>query len=933
MKTFTSIIFLLFSLTGTAQNLSFFEHLQIGNSLSPARGAVYLDSILRISKEHITSDTLALFYHKIGIKYHLLRDYPQAVIYTGHGKNIREKLHAGERDMTEELSRSYNNLVGFHRILYQQTNDLNHADSCILYAEKVIGLGANDKNINYVNACQELAMRYENSGDYEKSMGLYRTGIDFLTSKDRLTDRQKKYLANLYSNLSVMRNAHGLEASAEENLPHLIWAAEVYNELSAYTNLALVYEQIAYAQESLGTGEKAVTAFKKAIDLHEKISKESAPKYRTKAKKHLGTAWNNFGNFYLERQNYERALDCLNTALEIKEDLFGDGNHPAKAAVYVNIGEVYHAQKDYAKAVIFYHRSVENYVLNFKSGNITAQPGNLRLEKCSDKANLLYTLGKKAEVLADRYARDGKDEDAFVALHTLRSADNLIDIMRKNHSETNSKLFWRENTRHIYEQALSLAFATDKPADAFYYFEKSKSVLLLDAVSAAKARALIPSNLNAREIYLLQKYEAVREASTTDKRKHPAFVAYGDSLRQFRQSLAENYPRYYQTRYEVSVPDLSENGEVYADDNSTEYVHFFYGEKHIYTLRFGNGKLKMHRVVRNTETDILIQNYLQQFTAPSKILNDPAAYQNLAFRVYELLLQPLFPDDVFPESLVLLPDDFLNVLPFAALKIRAESDDNADYLLLQTDLRYAYSVNVLQSQKTPKNQAVRILGLAPFAATEGKRALPYSDYELKKAAENGGGKFITGAAANKDYFLKNAPAFGILHLSTHAAEKGEGGKPEIAFADGNLPLDSLYAMQFDHNLVILSACETGLGDVKKGEGVLSLNRGFTYAGAKSMISSLWKINEKSTGDILGKFYENIAAGDSKSIALNRAQRDFLRDADAVFQSPYYWAGLTYSGADGSVVLEGKGFGKFWIFAGLGVILFIAFFVFRKKISL
>lgn len=924
MRSYSLVLpFLFLPLFLFSQNTeSFAEKIAYAGELKPAAGIDYLLALTKDS-ERIAPDTLALLYHKIGVKYFQMQDYRSGIRHTLTSKKLREELLNTGTAGTNMLSQSYGNLGSLYRYLYDSEGKLTYLDSTEYFFRKVIALGDTPQNVRYVSACKETGYIFYEKSDYAKGLQFYEAGIAHLLTQDTLTLDWQSDLARLYLEKATIILAQKDSTAYAQSIENLRYAVPVLEEDGAYPILPLVYDNLADLYEKSGKNAEALRAYKQSIYWLEELIAAEYQDRTEEWKLRLAMTYNNLGDFYNGQKNYDSALAFFEKSLEIKEKLYGRGFHISKGAYHVNVGETYYEKDEFATAAQYFHTALRHFLPDFKTENLSAQPNRKQLELCAEKVNLLYALEQKGKALAALGQSD-------FALHTYMTADGLIDIMRKNRSDVGSDLFWREKTRGIYERALALAFAKQDHDKAFYFFEKSKAVLLLDALHAADARRFLPDSLAETESELIRKSEAARAAAATNKRKHPDYVKADAELSEFTKNLAANYPRYHAVRYDTSVPDLQANNAVYAYRNATEYVHFFYGEKHLYTLRFGNGKSKMHRVVRNAETDTLLKKHLQQFTAPSKILNDPTAFHNSAFRVYELLLRPLFPDKVFPESLVLLPDDFLNVLPFAALKIRAASSDNADYLLMQTDLRYAYSINVLQNQATPKKQSVRVFGLAPFAVQEGKRALPYSDYELKKAAENCGGKFVTGDAADKDYFLENASAFAILHLSTHAAEEGEEGNPEIAFADGNLTLDNLYSTQFDNNLIILSACETGLGDVKKGEGVLSLNRGFTYAGAKSMISSLWKINEKSTGDILGKFYENLATGDNKSLALNRAQRDFLRNADAVFQSPYYWAGLTYFGADGVVILEGKGLGKFWIFAGLGSLLLVTFFVFWRK---
>ena len=93
----------------------------------------------------------------------------------------------------------------------------------------------------------------------------------------------------------------------------------------------------------------------------------------------------------------------------------------------------------------------------------------------------------------------------------------------------------------------------------------------------------------------------------------------------------------------------------------------------------------------------------------------------------------------------------------------------------------------------------------------------------------------------------------------------------------------------------LSACETGLGTYSSGEGIMSLGRAFLESGAKSCLITLWSVDDKSTAEIMTSFYENLRSGDEKDKALHKAKIDYVRNADPVRSSPYYWAGFILIG--------------------------------------
>jgi len=156
--------------------------------------------------------------------------------------------------------------------------------------------------------------------------------------------------------------------------------------------------------------------------------------------------------------------------------------------------------------------------------------------------------------------------------------------------------------------------------------------------------------------------------------------------------------------------------------------------------------------------------------------------------------------------------------------------------------------------------------------------------------------------ATKNRFLKELNKYAIIHLATHAVSDNNGSAPFIAFypqknslTEDCLFLEELYGLNMDSTkLVIISACETGNGELVNNEGVISLSRAFMYAGCPSTINSLWKADDKATSAILRQFHIYLREGYSKSKALQKAKLDYIK-SNALYKSPAHWAHLVLMG--------------------------------------
>ena len=142
--------------------------------------------------------------------------------------------------------------------------------------------------------------------------------------------------------------------------------------------------------------------------------------------------------------------------------------------------------------------------------------------------------------------------------------------------------------------------------------------------------------------------------------------------------------------------------------------------------------------------------------------------------------------------------------------------------------------------------------------------------------------FATHGCINKD-----VPQFSGLALSVYDHQK--------ELQDPLLRLDSIYNLVIPAELVVLSACETGLGKELAGEGLISLTRGFMYAGAKRVVVSFWSVNDRSTSELMSKFYQNMYRENLKpGAALRKAQLEMWQTGGD-WQDPYHWAAFTVQG--------------------------------------
>ena len=327
-------------------------------------------------------------------------------------------------------------------------------------------------------------------------------------------------------------------------------------------------------------------------------------------------------------------------------------------------------------------------------------------------------------------------------------------------------------------------------------------------------------------------------------------------------------------------------------------IEYFSGFEKMYYFTLANQRIKMDFYWDNHTATPRIISFLDFFSNANKIIDNISDYNHYGHSLYEMLKLPV---NSSYKNLIIVPDGILNFLPFEALITQESNTTNftqMHYLLNDYNIGYQNSAQFYLSfdKLRMTNKEKTVLGIFPvFENTPFE--LSYSKNEMQSIQQNFKGKYLNNASATFNNFKKNAADYSILHLSTHADAGDVVSPASIKFYDQEILYSELYHLNINPDLVVLSACETGIGKLYKSEGAMSIARGFQLAGAQNLLFSLWKVNDYTTSVFMDSFYQNIKNGQSYLEANANAKRDFLKNPDIsnAKKSPYYWSAFVYHG--------------------------------------
>ena len=534
---------------------------------------------------------------------------------------------------------------------------------------------------------------------------------------------------------------------------------------------------------------------------------------------------------------------------------------------------------------------------------------------------LFDALSKKAMAWETRYRKNGNPSDLVAAMAAYDATLKLLAYIERSYDMDDAKLLFKEKSGHLFEQALNVCLQLDHlfPDSnylqrAFIISEKSKASVIS---SNLRQRSFSPATREERDLLQQErniKYNIARLNGRSEQAGSD-FVStgigkdkaqYEIELTRIQKEL-ERSSRYYRLKYDDDHPGVDLLQSRLGKRQALISFSYVQDSMHVFVITDNSFKyLKLEHA------DLLardVNEWIRQLRADQNGRNFNGGDAGL--RLYTHLVRPIQNLTRGKDQWTIIPDGIFYMLPFESLP----ADNNGKTLLETNAISYQFSAAfMIRNAENEKPDAqMETLAFAPFAdagadfheAGLGVLArLPASATEIDGLK----GLRLIGKEATKKAFLDDLNKYPVIHLATHAvSDISDPAASFVAFypasgkpADDCLFLDELYGLSMDScKLMIISACETGNGQMIKQEGIMSLSRAFMYAGCPSTVNSLWKADDDATASILKKFHEELETGMTKSAALQQAKLDYIRK-NPLHRNPAYWSHLILTGDDSAL---------------------------------
>lgn len=847
-------------------------------------------------------------------------DYGNSLILFFLSHDLAKKLQ-----LDNKIATSFNNIA---TVYYEQ----GLFEESLLYYQKAMQVETR------LQLNRKLAITYNNIGSVYSAKGLYKEALKWYRKAAtlRLALNLEEDLASSYNNIGSVYESQGLY---EKALEEYYKAINIHNKTKSSEQLAATYNNIGSVFRARELYDKALEFFQKSDSIYTVLN----------LKVKQANSFNNLGTIYNAQGLYEQALESFNKAVEI---FHKKNSYEKLATTYNNIGSTYHNKKQFKEAISWYEKAVViQKKLDLKI-DIAASYNNLGIayselqlnKKAINQFKRALHIHKSLDNdleksisynnIAIRYFELAEFDSALVYAkkHIL-----LNEFIRsKSRSHDSRQLFTNQSLNALEVGIYSAHISTKEDTLAFQLVERAKARGLVELLAEKPFKEIgLPADVVADMEKLSSQLKAVNLELAKDvplaKRKN--LITHRDKLFYERQNL-ENQIRH-------KVPELAaliypkpvtypQVQKKIAEDEVL--INYYCGSLWTYIFLIDKEQIKVIELGETKEIIQLVESFRLNFleaqkkviTTEKNILASIRLKKNFhqnAHALYKSLWYPIEQTGLLANKKILIaPDSILYYLPFELLipDKKQKKFNQYDYLIKNYELSYVSSATVLHIERSQRkrqsNWTKDFLGIGVTNFEDNRcyekdsmvfSILPSSQEEILTIANNFDTARTNLLINNNNYetTLKSLDltAYRYLHFSTHGLINTQ--QPNFSRIlltpsltdDGCLHLYEVFELSLQADLVTLSACETGLGKLQRGEGMQGFTKALLYAGTSSIILSLWEVVDVSTKDLFVNYYANLAKDNSNKYRPLRAAQLKMIEQGGVYANPYYWGAFVFVG--------------------------------------
>ena len=606
------------------------------------------------------------------------------------------------------------------------------------------------------------------------------------------------------------------------------------------------------------------------------------------------------------------------------------------ANLFRNLGETYGMKKNWDTALNYYQKALEVLI---PSDPDSLETSALKTRNPITTLELFRISHDRARTLYQKGIDKGSDDFVLQSFNEYLSAIESINLINKEFGREGSRLLFNESVKDLYYGALETGYHLlshnhqELNDQLFIVNEKSRNKILLSGYMDHIAKRLsgVPDSISKKEIMLNEDISICiknleMDPPVTVRKDSDTYLFYLNKLIELRwgiDSLKIKYenssPLYRKIKEQATANTYKKIKQHLVTGEAL--VEYFIGDTSLFIFVARSDSLIIRRI--HVSSDLVYE--ISGFSKEIRL----AEQQNLYESGHDLYCKLILPvksslNDI--KKLIIIPDETLATIPFEALvsdlepPVNNSSSFHPTYLLNDFEVSYQFSSSLWVNSRRDDRldpESLTYAGFAPVNFSFEKkiytnhdneisfRSLPFSKLEINEISglilKNRGEThlFIEQRATEKN-FRNSLEDCSIIHLATHSMINDQ--QPELSGLvffpdkneekersdfDGIMYLEEIFNLRMDPDLLVLSACATGMGKITRSEGVLAMTRGFFMAGASNIIFTLWNVSDKYTKDFMVSFFDGLLAGQTYSGALRNAKINMISTPETSL--PRLWA--------------------------------------------